>query len=205
MTIDDFDAVTHWDARHTGTEDIGLSWYEQRPTTSLELIDMLIPATGTSVIDVGGGVSHLAENLARAGRSVTVLDVSAAAIDLSRKRTAGLDGIDWVTADIRTWEPDRTWDLWHDRALLHFLTDDEDRRRYGETLRSALRPGGAFVLAAFAEDGPTHCSGLEVRRHSAADMRAVVPDADVVDERVTVHVTPAGAEQRFRWLAGRLR
>ena len=107
-------------------------------------------------------------------------------------------------ADIRTWRPDRRWDLWHDRALLHFLTDAHDRDRYVETLRRAVGPDGGFVLGVFAPDGPDHCSGLPVHRFERDELRDLVGSVEVIDERRTVHRTPGGAGQSFQWIAGRL-
>ena len=109
-----------------------------------------------------------------------------------------------MQADVLRWEPERRWDLWHDRAMLHFLTDPDDRARYGATMRRAIGAGGGFVIGSFAEDGPTQCSGLPVHRSTAADLRSVVGDAEILVERRSTHITPSGAEQRFRWLAGRL-
>src|SRR5262249_59542300 len=102
------------------------------------------------------------------------------------------------------WRPDRRWDVWHDRAVLHFLTDESDRAQYVGTLRKAVRPGGCVVIGVFAEDGPAHCSGLPVRRRSPADLRQLLPDLVVVAERREAHVTPGGTIQPFNWIAGRL-
>ncbi|MCC7076833.1 MAG: class I SAM-dependent methyltransferase [Acidimicrobiia bacterium] len=182
-----------------------LSWFEEHPTTSIDLVHAVLGDQPASILDIGGGAGRLVDHLLEEGHEVTVLDISAAALEPARARLPASAPVDWIVADIRTWVPTRTWDVWHDRAMLHFLTARDDRVRYTATMRRAIGAGGGFVLGAFAEDGPTHCSGLPVHRFTAEDLRALVGDADVVADSCTTHVTPAGAEQRFRWLAGRLR
>jgi hypothetical protein len=110
-----------------------------------------------------------------------------------------------VRADLLAWEPDGLYDLWHDRAVFHFLVDASDRARYVATLRKALGPGGRVIVATFADDGPETCSGLPVRRYSAADLVAELGEAfELVDTRREEHLTPRGAIQPFTWVAGRL-
>ena len=110
-----------------------------------------------------------------------------------------------VRADLLEWEPDRSYGLWHDRAVFHFLVDDRDRARYVETLRRAVTPGGAVIIATFGADGPEVCSGLPVRRYAAVDLSAALGDAfELVETRREVHVTPRGAQQPFAWVAGTL-
>jgi trans-aconitate methyltransferase len=204
VDVDDRDDALsrHWDDRYRTTDDSQVSWFEPEPTTSLELSDAVAGANSPRrVIDIGAGASRLVDELLHRGDQVTVLDISQAALDQVRAREPG---VETVRADIRTWRPERQWDLWHDRALLHFLTDADDRRRYVETLREAIEPGGAFVLGVFAADGPDHCSGLPVHRFTANELRDLVGDADVIDKRRTVHHTPGGADQSFQWIAGRL-
>lgn len=198
----------HWQDRYSSTAATEVSWFEETPATSLELIDAVAPRAPRSVVDVGGGASRLVDHLVARGDEVAVVDVSAAAIDTARNRLArtGTDpgAVEWIDADIRTWAPPRRWDVWHDRALLHFLTEAGDREAYVAALRRALAPGGGVVIGVFAEDGPTHCSGLRVHRYSVADLRGLIDGIEVVAERRTTHLTPQGATQRFRWLAGRL-
>jgi hypothetical protein len=110
-----------------------------------------------------------------------------------------------VQADILEWVPDRAFGLWHDRAVFHFLVADDERERYLRTLRSAVRPGGAVILATFAADGPERCSGLPVRRHSPAELVEALGDGfELHESRRQEHVTPGGAVQPFTWIAGRL-
>lgn len=194
----------HWnDAYKTrGTEEV--SWFQSEPVRSLELIRSLgVPPT-RSVIDVGGGASVLVDRLLDSGvTDVTVLDISAAALEASKIRIGESPHVTWIEGDILTWTPTRQFGLWHDRAVFHFLTDPEDRQRYLETLWSALDGGGYLVIATFAEDGPEYCSGLPVARYSSDELRAVLGDrfeAKVVQREL--HTTPAGIIQPFTWLAG---
>jgi ubiquinone/menaquinone biosynthesis C-methylase UbiE len=173
---------------------------------SLELLEALDVRPDQSVIDVGGGASNLVDHLLDAGfGDIGVLDVSSVALDVARSRVGPTAAVSWIVQDLLTWDPDRTWDVWHDRAVLHFLVDDADRERYARTMRRAVRPGGAVVIGTFAEDGPTECSALPVRRHSAEDLVVLVGDVEVIAQRREVHQTPSGAPQPFNWIAGRRR
>lgn len=213
-------AATHWqDVYETRPAD-EVSWFQAEPEPSLELIRAAMThgtAHGSghgsahgSAIDVGGGASPLAAHLVRDGFDhVTVLDISAKALETARdavRDEPGAGRIRWLHADLLTWRPDRTFDLWHDRAVFHFLTDPSDRARYLATLRAALAPGGTVVLGAFGEDGPTHCSGLPVARYSTGALAAELgEDFTTLDARTQVHHTPAGASQSFSWLTARRR
>lgn len=202
----DVRGADHWNDRYRSVGPAQVSWYEQRPTVSLELLTAIGAAAERSVVDIGGGASRLVDHLLNAGHhDLAVLDLSAEALGVARARVGVHAPVDWIEADVLAWEPSRRWDVWHDRAVLHFLTDDTDRGHYVATLRRALRPGGAFVIGTFAEDGPTHCSALPVRRHTAADLVDLLGDVEVVEQRRDVHRTPGGAEQPFNWIAGRLR
>jgi trans-aconitate methyltransferase len=182
-----------------------LSWFEETPTVSLHLFDELGVTPQDSVIDIGGGASRLVDHLLQRGhRDVTVLDVSSVALSDARRRLADPTDVEWISQDLLTWEPPRTWSVWHDRAVLHFLVDDQDRSSYVRLLRRTLIPGGAFVIGVFAEDGPTECSGLTVRRSTPRELVELIGDAEIVAELRHVHRTPSGIDQAFNWLAGRL-
>jgi SAM-dependent methyltransferase len=196
----------HWNERYrtVGTE--AVSWYEATPAVSLDLLDRLGVTAAQSVIDVGGGASALVDHLLDRGHTdLAVLDLSPVAMDAARLRLKDPEAVTWIEADLVRWEPPRRWDVWHDRAVLHFLTSDDERAAYVEVLRRAVGSGGAFAIGTFAEDGPTHCSGLPVRRQSATDLVDLIGDVDVVESRRHVHRTPGGADQAFTWVAGRLR
>ena len=152
------------------------------------------------LIDVGGGASLLVDRLLSVGwRDLTVLDLSAAALQQARRRL-GPDArqVEWVVADITEYVPARTFSVWHDRAAFHFLTDPADQRRYVQVLKGALESGGQAIIGAFAPDGPERCSGLEIVRYDAGRLGAVLgDDFRVLEERRETHRTPQGREQRF--------
>ena len=155
------------------------------------------------LIDAGGGSSSLASQLVGAGyRDVSVLDLSVVALRLACQRMgAAASRVQWIVADVLDWEPARRYALWHDRAMLHFFVDDADRRRYADAARRAVQPGGHAVIATFAPDGPTECSGLPVRRSSAQDIAQLLGDEfGLVREDRELHQTPGGTEQPFTWV-----
>ncbi len=165
---------------------------------------------------VGAGASALVGALLAQGLRVTAIDIaSAALVALSgelAKRSLDLQAIDdghrprLIVADVRTVRLDHQVDVWHDRAVFHFLVDDDDRRAYAESAAAAVRPGGHLVIAAFAPDGPTSCSGLPVMRHDAASIATAFESAfDLVESFEHTHVTPWSAEQRFTYAVLRRR
>lgn len=195
----------HWDDAYATRGADGVSWFEAEPSTSLELIEALGIPPDAAVLDVGAGVSFLADRLVERGFSdVTVLDLSSVALDEVGARVKGA-GVERVHADVLSWRPGRRYDVWHDRALFHFLVEESDRAAYLEALRAALALGGVVVLATFAPDAPERCSGLPVRRHSADDLAAFLGAGfKLAETRREEHVTPRGAVQPLTWIAGRL-
>jgi SAM-dependent methyltransferase len=183
-----------------------VSWYQPVPVVSLELIDTLEVRRDAAVLDVGGGGSHLADELvARGFTDLTVVDLSEAALDATRGRLPADAPVRCVQVDVLEWTPDRRFELWHDRAVFHFLVDERDRRRYLGAVRDALSPGGAVVVGTFAPDGPPTCSGLPVDRYSPDELAAELGEPfEVVAVRREEHVTPRGVVQPFTWVAGRL-
>jgi len=199
------DRAEHWDGRYTEIGATGVSWYQAHARTSVDLMDAVGRTRDSAILDLGGGASTMVDDLLADGqRDVTVLDVSASALDIARRRLGDPPEVTWIVTDLLGWTPPRRWDLWHDRAVLHFLVEDEDRAAYVALMRQALRPGGAFVIGTFADDGPTHCSGLPVRRYAPADLADLLGDVTLVEQRREVHHTPSGAAQPFTWLAGKL-
>lgn len=199
------DRTSHWDARYAGAEPDRLSWFEEVPERSLALIRAAVTPRA-AVIDVGGGASHLPDALLAAGfRDLTVLDLSEAALAQSKARLGPLgEHVDWQVGDVTRWRPARRYDLWHDRAVFHFLTEKADRAAYLDRLADALAPGGTAIIMTFAEDGPETCSGLPVRRYSPEAMAQEIADLAPGAFRPEgagrfTHVTPAGAEQRFQY------
>lgn len=196
-----------WEQRYRTADPSEVSWYEPTPTLSLSMLDTAGVRVTDSVVDVGGGASALAETLWQRGhRDLTVVDASPSAMAVARERWLDGGEVTWAATDLLEWTPDRRFDVWHDRAVFHFLTNDDQRAAYRALLRRALVPGGVVAIAGFAEDGPTMCSGLEVRRHSTDELLAALGDGlDEVANGRHDHVTPSGATQAFSWVVARLR
>jgi SAM-dependent methyltransferase len=197
----------HWDAAYTRTED-GFSWYQPEASTSLTLIGRTGVDPAAAVIDVGGGASTLVDGLLAAGfRDLTVLDLSPVGLGIARRRLGDTgDRVRWLATDLLTWHPDRAYALWHDRAVLHFLTAPADRQRYVEVLTAALAPGGHAVIGTFAEDGPAECSSLPTARYTPEGIAALLgPAFETVLTHREEHTTPSGRVQPFRWLVKRAR
>jgi len=192
----------HWDNVYTSKGERDVSWYQDRATPSLDLIALTGVSADAEIIDVGGGASRLVDDLLRAsfGR-LTVLDLSAAALDAARQRLGDkAASVKWVVADVTTWEPSQTYDLWHDRAAFHFLTDPPDQSAYAQRLKRAVKPDGFVIIGTFAPDGPERCSGLPIVRHDAAALTAMLGHGfELIDARRHEHTTPWGAVQRFQF------
>lgn len=205
MTTEATGDATHWDAAYA-QGDTTRSWFQSEAAQSLKLIDDLGVETDAGVIDVGGGASVLIDALlARHHTDVTVLDISATGIDAAKARLgASADSVTWLVTDLLEWQPDRTYDVWHDRAVFHFMTSDDARDRYLAALVRATAPGSLAILATFAPDGPQYCSGLPVCRYDAADLAAELGNHwhAIVSHRQE-HKTPSGAMQPFTWAAFR--
>ncbi len=190
----------HWDAVYGRATASEVSWYQPVPERSLALLDRYA-APLTTVVDAGGGESSLARLLAERGVAVTVVDVSARAIEAAREAAGEVaTAIHWEVADLLEWRPVRRFAAWHDRAVFHFLTDPRDQARYVETLTAAIEPGGTVIIAAFAPDGPEACSGLPTVRYDGAGLARVLgPHFTLVAEERETHRTPADRIQEFAW------
>jgi trans-aconitate methyltransferase len=201
------DPSTHWDGVFAGKGPEQMSWFQDDPTLSLALIRQWA-GPGDSLIDIGAGSSFLVDRLIDLGwRDITLLDASDEALALARARLAGLmEHVTLVKADVRHWEPSRHYDVWHDRAVLHFLVEAAERKHYVDAVLHALSPGGILVIAAFAPDGPDQCSGLPVRRYGVDDLaKMFAPHLALEDSRREEHATPFGAVQPFTWVVLRRR
>jgi SAM-dependent methyltransferase len=189
----------HWDEVYASKAPDEVSWFQPQPSVSIRLLEQAA-SPGAGVVDVGAGASLLADALLERGWSdLTLLDVSAHALSVTRARLG--DAVSYVVADLLTWDPPRTYDAWHDRAVFHFLVDEPDRLAYAGLAARAVAPGGAVVLGSFASDGPEQCSGLPTVRLPVPELAALFAPAFALEhaEREE-HVTPAGAVQPFSWV-----
>ena len=191
----------HWDEAYVQKGEAGVSWFEETPTVSLDLIKAL-SGPKDSLIDVGGGASRLAAHALRLGFGhVAMLDLSGESIARSH---AGMgseaDRVEWIVANVTTWKPGRRYDVWHDRAAFHFLTDEADRAAYVATLNAALSDTGQAIIATFALDGPERCSGLPVQRYSPETLvETLGPRFTLVNSVRHEHQTPWGSTQAFQF------
>ena len=191
---------THWDSVYGAKRYAEVSWYQEVPTRSLQQLLATGVDLHTPVIDVGGGASTFVDHLLEAGfDDIMVLDISVAALEQARERLGGkIVEVMWRVGDVTTFVADREYGIWHDRAVLHFLTDVADRERYVGALRRALAPGGHAIIATFGPDGPLQCSGLEVRRYSVEMLGELLgPEFELTDQALEEHQTPWGAGQQF--------
>lgn len=191
----------HWERVYATKSATSVSWYQSEATQSLELIRHIVSSQETSIIDVGGGASTLVDGLLKSGyRSLTVLDLAREALSVARQRLGQSgDTVNWIEGDITTLTlPEQMYDIWHDRAVFHFLTDPTDRHAYVAQVMRAVKPGGHVIIAAFAPDGPTECSGLPIVRYAPDSLHAELGNAfELVEHDVENHVTPTGRVQHF--------
>jgi len=191
----------HWERVYRTKAAGELSWFQPHAERSLELIRRIAAGGPCRLIDVGGGASTLVDDLLEAGRfDVSVLDLSAAALQLAQARLGSrAASVHWLEGDVTTAAlPGQAWDIWHDRAVFHFLTEPQARAAYVRQVRRALRPGGHVVVAAFGPEGPLQCSGLPVVRYAPEALHAEFGAAFVLVEHATeAHRTPAGKVQQF--------
>jgi len=198
----DISREAHWEHVYSTKAETAVSWFQERPDISLELIRATGIEPNASIVDIGGGASRLADALLREGfKAITVLDLSAEALAIAKVRLGSrADDVAWIVADVTKWQPAQTSDLWHDRAAFHFLTEANDRAAYAQRVRQVVRPGGHVIIGTFAPDGPERCSGLPVMRHDATTLGEVLgPAFALVESRRHDHQTPGGALQRFQF------
>lgn len=200
---------THWEQIYGTKTPTQVSWYQEHARFSLQYIRNTGIRKTDAIIDVGGGASTLVDDLIADGyQHISILDVSAAALQLARQRLGRHAAqVNWIEADItRSDLPEQAYDLWHDRAVFHFLTQVMDRQRYIDTVRHSVRVGGHIIMATFAPEGPERCSGLDVVRYSPESLhREFGGDFEVVDSTHETHHTPFGTEQKFIYCYCRMR
>ncbi len=192
---------SHWENIYNNKQLHEVSWYQPTPTTSLALIEMLNIPSEAKIIDIGGGDSLLVDNLLQHGfKDLSVLDISEKALERAQRRI-GEDNsakVKWIEADISTFEPDTLYDLWHDRAVFHFLTEHEAVAHYVAISSAHIKKGGYLIVATFSEEGPFKCSGMPIQQYNEESLPAVFVE-NFETERVfkQIHLTPTGNEQSF--------
>lgn len=192
---------THWEKIYRTKESSQVSWYQLHPTMSLQYIQNTGVSRAGQIIDIGGGASTLVDHLLDDGfQNITVLDISAEALGIAKQRLAvRAEVVTWLEADITKINlPNHVYDVWHDRAVFHFLTKPEERTRYVNIVKKSVKPGGHVIVATFAIDGPEKCSGLEVARYDSQSLHNEFGmDFELLDNTLEEHHTPFGTEQKF--------
>jgi 2-polyprenyl-3-methyl-5-hydroxy-6-metoxy-1,4-benzoquinol methylase len=200
--MSDSDRGEHWENVYRTKGEREVSWFQETPSLSLELIRSAGATRHSPIVDIGGGASRLVDAMVDEGyEAVTVLDLSESALVAAKARLGqAAAAVTWIVADVVGWQPRQRYDIWHDRAAFHFLTDAADRSAYVACLHAALRPGGHAIIATFALDGPERCSGLPVVRYDAASLGEVLGDAfSLIETKRHDHRTPMGTMQRFQF------
>ena len=192
---------THWEHIYHTKESTQVSWYQRHPRLSLQYIQNTGVGKSAHIIDVGGGTSTLVDHLLDNGfQHITVLDIAAAAFEVAQQRLGQrATSVTWLEADItQTTLPHHRYDIWHDRAVFHFLTKAQDRQNYINTVKETVKPGGHVIMATFANNGPERCSGLEVARYDPQSLHNEFgTDFELLDSTREEHHTPFGTEQKF--------
>jgi SAM-dependent methyltransferase len=194
------DRKDHWEAVYSTKAETGVSWYQDEPRLSLELIGAVAPPEGGRIIDVGGGASVLVDRLLGFPfGEFAVLDISEVALAKARARLGErAERVRWVVADVTEGPELGTFDIWHDRAVFHFLTDPDDRKSYVELAWKTVAEGGHLVIATFADDGPKRCSDLDVCRYDARSLASELGEGfSLMREARETHSTPWGSSQPF--------
>lgn len=197
-----YDRKSHWEEVYTKKTPKEVSWYQIEPAITLNLIRSTGIDHASKIIDVGGGASVLVDKLLDQGfQNLTVLDISSKSLNYARERLGELAGqVSWIEADVTEFDPPQQYDLWHDRAVFHFLTDPADRKKYVDIMGKALKDGGHLIMAAFAIDGPTRCSGLDVERYDSRKLKSELgANFKLIKNIDAEHVTPGQAKQKFTY------
>jgi SAM-dependent methyltransferase len=190
----------HWEKVYRTSDETQVSWYQADPEISLRLVEAACSDREARILDAGGGTSRLVDRLLERGyRHVGVLDVSGAAIEIAQKRLGERAiEVEWFVSDVIGFHTLHPWDVWHDRAVFHFLDSESDRLDYRASISSALAAGGQLVIGTFGPEGPERCSGLDVTRYSADRLADELGDEfELLHEELVDHSTPGGAIQQF--------
>lgn len=196
----------HWESIYTKKSSDEVSWYQERPETSLAWIKELSPGPDSEILDVGGGDSRLPDVLLESGyKKITVLDISGNALMRSKARMGEkAQFISWVEGDVVEFTLQFQVDVWHDRAAFHFLTENEDIAQYVKRIKDGVKEGGHAIIATFSKEGPKKCSGIEIRQYTSEELSALLsPEFELVKSETLDHATPSGSEQNFLFTAFR--
>lgn len=172
ITMEKFDRKKHWENIYQTKELKDVSWFQPTPETSLEFFKQFNVPTTAKIIDIGGGDSLLVDHLLELGyQDISVLDISALAIDRAKQRLGNkANKVKWIVADAASFKPTEKYDLWHDRAAFHFLTDEQEISNYIDTAQQNINPKGILIIGTFSENGPKKCSGIEIKQYSETTM-----------------------------------
>jgi ubiquinone/menaquinone biosynthesis C-methylase UbiE len=194
------DRKKHWENIYTTKELKDVSWYQPMPTTSLEFFKQFSIAKTAKIIDVGGGDSFLVDHLLEMGYvDITVLDISAVALDRAKQRLGDkATKVKWIVADAATFKPTEQYDFWHDRAAFHFLTQEQEINSYVDTISQSIKSTGVLVIGTFSEQGPKKCSGIEIKQYSETTLTEKLQKFFEKIKCITVdHHTPFNTIQNF--------
>jgi len=194
-----YDAQRHWENIYQAKNSPEVSWYQKKPQTSLQLIAELGLDKQTAIIDIGAGDSGLVDNLIALGfRNITVLDISSNALNRAKKRLGDrANDVKWIVSDLREFETNDRYGIWHDRAVLHFLTEEDDISEYVERARQLLKPNGYLIVSTFSQNGPKRCSGLDIKQYSEDSVKKLFSNFAHIKSFEEEHITPWGASQIF--------
>ena len=202
------DRQKHWNDTYSAKAENQVSWFQVKPERSLALITACARDYAAPIIDIGGGASRLADELLALGYGdITVLDIAEAGLARSQARLgAQAEKLSWIVADVTQWQPQRAWQVWHDRAVFHFLTEPEAQDAYIAALKRGTAAGSSVIMATFALNGPERCSSLPVQRYSPATLgQRLGADFALYAEHEECHATPFGTNQQFQYAAFRRR
>lgn len=196
----DQDRKSHWENIYSTKQSEEVSWYQPVPETSLEFIHETNLPKHARIIDVGGGDSLLVDHLLEAGyTNVTVLDISEKALERAKARLGTKANlVNWIVSDVTNFQPDQAFDLWHDRAVFHFLTNENDIETYRKLLQTGITPGGKLILGTFSTNGPIKCSGIPIQQYDETSMRQLLEEGfDHLQFAFVNHPTPFNTVQEF--------
>lgn len=196
------DRKHHWEKVYAAKSPLEVSWYQTEPLLSLQLISNTGISKEAAIIDVGGGSSVLVDHLLQNGyQNISVLDISTKALSHARRRLGQqAEQVNWITADITEFSPPQPYSLWHDRAVFHFLTSEQDQQKYVDVLQHGTKPGAHIIIASFAIGGPEKCSGLDIVQYDADKLCSVLGASfELVEQHSELHITPSNMEQKFNY------